>query len=98
HIETTELPNGPGDCLPAERRLSHVAAEEKAARVVLLYERLRFRRIVVLVEVRDRDVCPFFREGDRHRATDAAIAPGDEDDSAPEPSDLPALGLGLRAR
>src|SRR4030095_8065455 len=40
----------------------------------------RLLRIVVLLEIHDADVSAFFRERDRDRATDAAIATGDERD------------------
>src|SRR5262249_48317904 len=92
HIETAELSNCLLDGLPADRRVANVAAEEKKARPMLLDQLPRLLGVAVLVEVDPGHVRSLLREGNRHRAADAAIAAGDQGNA---PMELVAARLGV---
>src|SRR3954453_17332306 len=57
---------------------SDVSGEELDAATGLAHDTGRLLGVLVLVQIADHDVGPLAREGHRDRATDAAVAPGDD--------------------
>jgi len=66
------------DRLLAERLVADVAGDEQAAPAELLDAAFRVVRILLLVQIEDRHVGAFFREGDGRGVADAAVAAGDD--------------------
>ena len=70
----------------AERLVADVAGDRDRAAALDRHDLGGLRRILMLVEVEDRDVGALAREQRRDRPADAAVAAGDERDLALEPA------------
>src|SRR5688572_20420986 len=90
-VQRAEVVQRAGDCQLAEPLVADVARDRDTAAAVRFDEALRLSGVVVLVEVRDGNVGAFLGERDRDRATDPAVAPGDEGNLVLQP--VAAFGI-----
>src|SRR5688572_12531747 len=79
-VEATETLYDTSDRALAERLLADVPRDKQAPATLLFDETLRLLRVIVLVQVDDADIGALFRERDRDRAPDAAVAARDQRD------------------
>ena len=77
-VEPSEFRKRSLDDLLAVPLLSNVAGHGDARATALAHHARRFRGVVVLVQIRDQHVGTFARESQRHGATNAAVAAGDD--------------------
>ena len=75
------------DRLPAEHLVADVAREQERAAALVLDQARGLLRVVVLLQIEDRDQRALARHRDRDRAADAAVAAGDHDATCPELAD-----------
>ena len=80
---------------PAKLLPTYVAGDKNALPALFLDQTARFLRVLMFVEIDNREAGAFFRESNRDRATDAAVASGDERDPVPE---FPAATMGWIVR
>ena len=92
HIQLAELVEGLLHGIPAELLVGDIAGDQQAAALVLLHQRFGLFGISVLIEIQDRHVRAFLGKGDRHGATDPAVATGDQGHLALQ---LAAAALGI---
>lgn len=85
-VDPSERAHGLVDDALACIGLGEIGGEEDRLASGLLDDALGRLRVVVLVQVRDRDVGALPRERERDRATDAAVGAGHERHTAGEPA------------
>ena len=86
------------DRLPAEHLVADVAREQEALAALRLDQARGFLRVVVFLQIEDRDQRALARHRDRDRAADAAVAAGDDRDLVLELSDAGILRHVFRPR
>jgi hypothetical protein len=98
-INPPERTHGVLHGLLAEAFIAHIAGNRHTTPALLLHTGLRLMRVVVLVQVYDGHIGPFFGEGDGHGAADATVSSGDERNLALQFATASVVSiLGLRPR
>ena len=79
HIDTAEGAGSLVDYRPAMRRIAYIAAHQGAFAPGFFDPFLRFLRVAILAQIGYQHIRAIAREGDCARATDPAVAAGDDD-------------------
>jgi hypothetical protein len=74
---------------PFYRRLTNffspdIAGNQQTFATHIFHQLFGFLRVFVFFQINDRDISAFFREKNRHRTANAAVAPRDNRDSIPK--------------
>jgi hypothetical protein len=83
-VEPSELTHGVLHDLLAEGLVTHITGHSNTPLACFFHQASSLLRVAVLAQIGDGHIGPFFGESDGHSAADAAIAPGDEGDFAPQ--------------